>query len=229
MFKGMFHAEYTSQDFPSMRNFVLDTVEQGKLKNTIYMLIEMDVTDCHKQLEEYKHQTGESISFTGFLLRCFAKAIDEDKHMQAYRRGRKSLMIFEGVDVAVMVEKEIQGQMQPIHYILRNANKKTLTEMNEKLRRVKNASFEEIVTPLDRKFFGKAPDFIRKLFWRLARRDPQVKKQFSGTVGFIIHYILRNANKKTLTEMNEKLRRVKNASFEEIVTPLDRKFFRKSP
>ena len=173
MFKGMFHAEYTSQDFPSMRNFVLDTVEQGRLKNTIYMLIEMDVTDCHKQLEEYKHQTGESISFTGFLLRCFAKAIDEDKHMQAYRRGRKSLMIFEGVDVAVMVEKEIQGQMQPIHYILRNANKKTLTEINEELRRVKNASFEEIVTPLDRKFFGKAPDFIRKLFWRLARWDPR--------------------------------------------------------
>ena len=30
---------------PAMRNFVLDTVSQGRMKNIIYLIFEMDVTE----------------------------------------------------------------------------------------------------------------------------------------------------------------------------------------
>ena len=74
-----------------------------------------------------------TISFTGYVLCCYAQAINENKPMNAYRKGRQNLMVFDDVDVAVMVEKEIEGQLQPIHYILRAANKKSLEEINLEL------------------------------------------------------------------------------------------------
>ena len=64
-----------------------------------YALLEVDVTRTRQFIEDHKAQTGEALSFTGYLAFCLARAVDEDKSVQAYLKGRKHLVVFDDVDV----------------------------------------------------------------------------------------------------------------------------------
>jgi pyruvate/2-oxoglutarate dehydrogenase complex dihydrolipoamide acyltransferase (E2) component len=156
---------------------------EGRRKNTVYAFVEFDITDLRIRLRELKQTGQQSISLTAYLTRCFARTLTDHQLLNSYRKGRRRLMCFDEVDVAVMVEKEIENQLQPIHFIVRDANHKSLSTVNTELQFCRNAPVEKVVTSLDRTFFGKIPDGIRRMFWWITRKDPQVKKKYSGTVG----------------------------------------------
>src|SRR5512139_569203 len=73
-------------------------------RHNMYALLEVDVTVARKFIQDYEAKTGEQLSFTGFLISCLARAVDEDKAVQAYRKGSKQLVMFDDVDVGLMVE-----------------------------------------------------------------------------------------------------------------------------
>jgi hypothetical protein len=87
--------------------------------HSIYGLLEVDVTTARQLIEEHKAQTGEALSFTGYLAFCLAHAVDEDKSVQAYLKGRRHLVIFDDVDVFLPVERELGGTHAAIPYIIR--------------------------------------------------------------------------------------------------------------
>jgi hypothetical protein len=93
-------------------------------------LIEVDVTRARRFLREHKAQTGESLSFTAFIITCLAHAIDENKSLHACRKGSKYLVLFDEVDVATQIEREVAGHKQNITYIIRAANTKTFREIH---------------------------------------------------------------------------------------------------
>jgi pyruvate/2-oxoglutarate dehydrogenase complex dihydrolipoamide acyltransferase (E2) component len=76
-------------------------------KHSMYALLEVDVTLAKQFIEEYKARRGEVLSFTGYLILCLARAIDENKAVQACRKGRKQLVVFDDVHVGIMVEQKI--------------------------------------------------------------------------------------------------------------------------
>lgn len=78
-------------------------------KHSIYGLLEVDVTRARQRIEEHKAQTGEALSFTGYLAFCLARAVDEDKSVQAYLKGRRHLVVFDDVDVFLPVDRELGG------------------------------------------------------------------------------------------------------------------------
>jgi hypothetical protein len=55
-------------------------------------LLEVDVTRVRQFIEEHEAQTGEALSFTGYLAFCLGRALDEGKSVQAYPKGRKHLV-----------------------------------------------------------------------------------------------------------------------------------------
>lgn len=57
-------------------------------------------------------RTGETLSFTGHLVFCLARAVDEDKSVQAYLKGRKHLVVFDDVDVSMSIARQI-GETLP--------------------------------------------------------------------------------------------------------------------
>jgi hypothetical protein len=63
-------------------------------------LTEVDVTRARAHLRDHKAKTGESLSFTAFIIAWVGKAVDENKAVHAYRKGRKHLVLFDKVDVA---------------------------------------------------------------------------------------------------------------------------------
>ena len=148
-----------------MRNFVLDTMAEGRRKNTVYAFVEFDITDLRMRIRELKQAGEATISLTAYLARCFARTLTDHPLLNSYRKGRRSIMCFHEVDVAVMVEKEMEHQLQPIHFIVRDANTKSLQTVNQELLFRRDAPADQVVSSLDRTFFGKVPDGIRRIFW----------------------------------------------------------------
>ncbi len=157
-------------------------------KPMIHGLIEVDVTRAREFLRDHKAKTGESLSFTVFIIVCVGKAVDENKSLHACRKGRKHLILFDEVDVAIPIEREMAGQKQPIIYIIRAANKKTFREIHHEIRAGQVEEVEkawEGFTAIDWLRFLPIV-FIRIGWWAfcwMRRTYPQVQKKYGGTVG----------------------------------------------
>ena len=159
------------------------TIDGGRLaarKHTVHALIEVDVTKSRQCLRAYKARTGESLSFTAFIITCLAKAVDENKSMQAYRKGRHQLIVFDEVDVITMIEREVGGRKMPADHIIRAANTKTFREVHNEIRAAQVEKVEKFKW-LER--LASLPTFITGFVWWALRHDPYLRKRFGGTVG----------------------------------------------
>src|ERR1700693_5208066 len=104
------HADYQVVPYLKMRRLEAVAYRSVQHKSMIHGLIEVDVTRARAHLREHKANTGESLSFTAFLIACLAKAVEEHKAVQAYRKGSKQLILFEDVDVYTPIERNLAGQ-----------------------------------------------------------------------------------------------------------------------
>jgi hypothetical protein len=57
--------------------------------------------------------------------------VDENKSVQAWRKGSKHLVLFDEVDVSTAIELYMAGHKQPIGYIIRAANTRTFREIHQ--------------------------------------------------------------------------------------------------
>jgi pyruvate/2-oxoglutarate dehydrogenase complex dihydrolipoamide acyltransferase (E2) component len=142
----------------------------------MYGLLEVDVTVARRFIAEHKARTGETLSFAGFLTFCLARAVDEDKTIQAYRKGN-----------GLMVERKVGEKTALMGHVVRGANRKTYREIHDEIRRVQSES-----VPPGRgmsKWFRS----VMLLPWPLSRlaitllrmnalRDPRVSISMGGTV-----------------------------------------------
>ena len=172
------------QPYPKLRNFILDVMAEGRRKNTINLLFEADVTPMQFQLARYSEETGERISLTTHIAKSLASAIDEDRAMHAYRHGKSKLVVFDEIDLSVMVERDIEGGTLPVAYIVRAANRKSIGDIHGELKAAKIAPLGEHgpMSALEKQFF-ELPSPLRKIVWFFIRRDPYLFKQLAGTVG----------------------------------------------
>jgi pyruvate/2-oxoglutarate dehydrogenase complex dihydrolipoamide acyltransferase (E2) component len=177
------HADYQVVPYPKMRR--LEAIAYRSVGRTPMMhgLIEVDVTIARAHLRDHKVKTGESLSFTAFLIACLAKAVDEYKAVQAHRKGSKHLILFEEVDVYTPVEREVAGQKQIMPTIIRAANRKTVREIHQEIRAAQVqdvAKAWEGFKALHWPWLLLLPAF-RVMLW-IAERSPQVWKKYRGTV-----------------------------------------------
>lgn len=100
---------YQVIDLPLARREAPNMLDMYWGKHSVYGLLEVDVTTPRPFKADHKACTGGSLSFTGYLVFCLARAIDEDKSVQALPNGRRQLVVFDDVDVALFSEREIGG------------------------------------------------------------------------------------------------------------------------
>lgn len=124
--------------FPAFRNPTIDTLIWGRKRHHIPILLEVDVTTARDAIRSLKRRTGEGISFTGWILKCLAQAVSEHPSIHALREGKRRLVIFEDVDVAIIVERTVgevsAGETLPMPYIIRKANEKTVAAIHSEIR-----------------------------------------------------------------------------------------------
>jgi pyruvate/2-oxoglutarate dehydrogenase complex dihydrolipoamide acyltransferase (E2) component len=172
--------------FPRIREGAIDLLRQAHRKHMIHALIEVDVTEPRQIVADHKAKTGVRLSFTAFIVSCLARAIDEDRRIQAYRWGKRRLVIFEEVDINAPVERKIDGAPMGTPNIIRAANRKTYRQIHEEIREAQSAKVEETK---GMEWFRWAfvlaslPQFVRTQVWRTLERDPRAIKRFAGTAG----------------------------------------------
>lgn len=168
----------THRPYPKMRNFILDIMVEGRRKNTFHLLFEADLTPVRRLINQHREATGEHISLTAYFAAALARAIDEDKSMHAYRYKKSKLVLFDEVDLCIMVEQNFEEGAMPINYIIRNANRKKWSEIHKEIQTAKTVPLKP---ELD--LFFKLPTIFRKVIWLFIRHNPFVCKELMGTVG----------------------------------------------
>lgn len=157
-------------------------------RHNMYALLQVDVAFARKFIEDYKSNTGEQLSFTGYLVSCLAHAVDEDKTVQSYRKGSKQLIMFDDVDVGFMLELK-RGETRVLTaHVIRAANRKTYWEIHQEIRAAqahgaptdaeKASWFRTAMLlpwPLSRIFMA--------IFQLMVSRDPTIVTSMAGTVG----------------------------------------------
>lgn len=175
--------------FPPDRRFMANLLSLTWAgKHSMYGLLEVDVTTARQRLRELAAPTGEQLSFTGYLVLCLARAVDEHKAVQALRKGRTRLVLFDDVDVGIMVERAVGEQRVLEGAVIRRANRKSLCEIHREIRAAQAAPPQAN---------GRAAAWVQSallLPWPLSRlagallravmrRDPTISAAIAGTVG----------------------------------------------
>jgi pyruvate/2-oxoglutarate dehydrogenase complex dihydrolipoamide acyltransferase (E2) component len=176
------HVDYKVVPNPKLQRFYAAMFRSYQHTPIMHGLLEVDVTRARAFLREHQAKTGESLSFTAFIIACLAQAIDEHKAVQARRFGSKRLILFEEVDVYILIERDVVGQKQPLPYIVRAANRKTFLEIHHEIRA---AQVQDVEKDLQWLQFLPAMLF-RPFFWGfswIGRRYPHLWKKYVGTVG----------------------------------------------
>jgi pyruvate/2-oxoglutarate dehydrogenase complex dihydrolipoamide acyltransferase (E2) component len=184
---------FQERKFPSFRNPTIDTLAWGSKRHHIPILLEIDVTTAREIIRARK-KAGQGLSFTGWITKCIAQAVSEHKFIHALRRGRRRLVIFEDVDVAIIVERvvdqSIAGETLPMPYIIRKANEKTVATIHSEIRTAQKQAVSAGEVQIDStrdawrtRLYTLLPRFIRDwFFWKPLLRDPFLVKHRMGTV-----------------------------------------------
>jgi pyruvate/2-oxoglutarate dehydrogenase complex dihydrolipoamide acyltransferase (E2) component len=179
---------YHVVDLTPSRRVMINMLDLSESKHCMYGLLEVDVTIARQFITEHKARTGETLSFTGFLTLCLARAVDEDMAVQAYLKGRKQLVLFDDVDVGLMVEKKSGEKRALMGHVIRGANRKTYLEIHQEIRTVQSAP-----VPSNRgmpRWFRSAMSLpwplsklVKTSLKMIMSRNPTMPVSMAGTVG----------------------------------------------
>lgn len=167
--------------FPRERKLVIDAVRYGKRKHTIHGLLEIDVTEARRRIRATGTEGAGPLSFTAFIVHCFARAVSEHELLAAYRDWRGRLIVFDDVDVSAIVEREVRGTTLGSVLLVRAANRKSVRQIHDEIR----AAQSEKVRGRDHPFWMSylfLPGFARSWVWRIGGRFPHLVRRVGGTV-----------------------------------------------
>jgi pyruvate/2-oxoglutarate dehydrogenase complex dihydrolipoamide acyltransferase (E2) component len=184
--------------YPKIRRVLSAMLATVQRKHMMLGLVEMDVTKAHQYMRENKARIGESLAFTAFIATCLAHSVDENKSVQAYRKGKNKLIIFDDVDVTVQVERNVNGQNKVgdrqknrvdtmFPHIIRAANKKSFWEIHREIRTAQEERVEKTKKFKTLQWTASLPTFMIIFIWRLVwwmiMSYPRLQKNYGGTVG----------------------------------------------
>ena len=166
--------------FPAARKVIIDAGRLGSRRHIIHGLLELDVTRPREFIRRHKAQTGESLSFTAFIVICLARAIETEPALQAYRNWRNQPVLFDDVDVVTLIETEAGGVALP--HVIRAANRKTFRQTHDEIRAIQASPARSAQTGGLVAWAPRVPAFVRDLFYWAIRQNPHWFRAIEGTV-----------------------------------------------
>jgi pyruvate/2-oxoglutarate dehydrogenase complex dihydrolipoamide acyltransferase (E2) component len=174
-------------DLPPGRRVWLNTLHLSGPTYWMYGLLEIDVTVARQFIAEHKARTGEALSFTGFLIYCLARAVDENPEVQAYLKGRKQFVVFDDVNVGVMVEHKHGEKRTLMGTIIEGAQRKTYREIHQEIRNAQSGPMPR-GRGMPRWFLSAMllpwplSGLVKAVMGWATRRDPTIRVSAAGTV-----------------------------------------------
>lgn len=172
---------YTVKPFPRIRGLVVDAGHIGHGKHTVRGLFEVDVTEPRRRIAAHKAESGETLSFTGFVIACLGQAVEMNLHMHAYRDWRNRLILYDEVDAIVNIEVKMDGHRFPMAHIMRAVNRRTFRDLHDEIRAIQANPQISHEMALARRVL-LLPALARRLAYRAINRRPSLQKRYLGTV-----------------------------------------------
>lgn len=119
---------------PKSRRFMEEAIRSTHHKPLMHGLIEVDVTKARAYMRDVETRTGQTPSFTAFIIACLGRAVEENRYVHALRKGGRHLVLFRDVDVLTWIERELGGEPQVLPCIVRAANRRTFQEIHAVIR-----------------------------------------------------------------------------------------------
>jgi len=156
-------------------------------KHHINAILEFDVTDSRAKLRDLR-KTGTTVSFNAWLIKVIGKALQKHPEAAAYFYNKKRLIIFNDINVSMIVEKKIGDSKVPIPLVIEKVNEKSALEITQEIENAKSQDLnsKDIVLKKQsssyQRLYYYLPGFIRRLFWRLLLKSPKTAYKTMGNV-----------------------------------------------
>ncbi len=181
---------YKIHRFPASRIASIDVCEIGKQKHHVTGLVEFDVTESRKKIREYNKTHINKISFNAWLISVIGCTIKKYETSSSYLIGKNRQMIFDDINISIVVEKDINGIKVPIPLIIEKANEVSIDSIAKQISEAKNIAFTDKEIVLQRKthklekIYYSLPKFLRRYFWRFLLKHPKLAFKKMGNVAF---------------------------------------------
>lgn len=178
-------AAYEVKRFPLTRRLIVDTGRMGTNRHRMLGLVEVDVTEARRRIREHREQTGETLSFTAFVLACLGQVIDRNRYFHARRDIWGRLILFDEVDCTTMIEIELDGEKFPMAHVIRRINRRSLRSIHEEIRAVQANPEMSRSLQIPRWLmaaFLVMPAAVRDMLYGVTARMPRLFKAQAGTV-----------------------------------------------
>jgi pyruvate/2-oxoglutarate dehydrogenase complex dihydrolipoamide acyltransferase (E2) component len=148
-------------------------------------MLEFDVTESRSALRELR-KSGTNISFNAWLLKVIGSVMQKHPEAAAYFYNKKKLIIFNDINVSMIVEKKIGDSKVPIPLVIEKANSKSALQITQEIESAKNQDLNNSDIVLKKqstsyqRLYYFLPGFLRRLFWILLLKNPKVAYKTMG-------------------------------------------------
>lgn len=168
---------YRFEPIPPSRIATFDTSSLSNLRHHVSALLEFDVTESRKQLKELR-RNGVNASFNGWLIKTISSVLYRNREATAFLVNRKKLIIFNDINVSVIIEKKSGETRVPVPVIIERAQEKSSSEITGEIESAKSLEMEDgaIVLNERARFYERLyyilPGFLRRGIWRIMLARP---------------------------------------------------------
>jgi pyruvate/2-oxoglutarate dehydrogenase complex dihydrolipoamide acyltransferase (E2) component len=184
------HNKQTEYTFPASRLATFDTGRITARKNLMRAMLEVDVTEARLLLRSYRRAHKTQASLLAWVLWCVARGVTEYPRVHGLRKGKRGVVVFDEVDISVLVEREVDGEPLPLPVVIRRADEKSVSEIDLEIRQAqqqeiqKNGDYVLGKNNYARwmKLYVLLPAFLRRMAWLVILSKPNLVKAMAGTV-----------------------------------------------
>ena len=176
--------------YPLSRLGTLDVGKIGLSKHHIAGLLEVDVTEAIGHVRKLRSE-GKAVSFFSWMVKAISDVISENRYIHALRGRRNSTVVFEDIDVSVMVEKRVNDKRVPLPLLIKKTNEKTAEAIHAEVQaaqsqKIKDESDyvmgEKQLSRMGMRLYYLLPPGIRIFLMKRIMRNPHRSKNLMGTV-----------------------------------------------
>jgi pyruvate/2-oxoglutarate dehydrogenase complex dihydrolipoamide acyltransferase (E2) component len=175
-------------EFPKSRVATIDVGRIGRKKHHIIALLEIDVTTAKEKIHA-QLRAGKNIGFTAWLIKVIGATIETHKYIHSINYIGRKQILFNDIDIAIPIEKEVDGIKVPLVTVIREVNKKSIERINAEIKQAKSKKVNSAIDYVlnnesknENRLFFNLPQFIRLIIWKFILISPFTKKKNMGTV-----------------------------------------------
>lgn len=176
------------QSIPQSRIATIDTFSIGLQKHHVTALLEFDVTDSRKKIYDLRKE-GVNISFNAWLIKVIGNTLMNNPEASGYIYNKKKLIIFNDINISIIVEKIVNGNKVPIPLVIEKVHEKSAPEITSEINSAKNQQLSNKDTVINsspsfsERIYFYLPGWLRRTAWRVMLRYPEfVYKKMGNAV-----------------------------------------------